>query len=1091
MISHVIDWCAQTRLLVFTGTVLLVLAGIWSIKNIPLDALPDISDVQVIVHIPWEGEPPSIIEDQVTYPIVSTLLAAPHVKAVRAQTMFGDSYIFVVFEDSTDLYWARSRVLEYIQQLQGTLPKNVSPMIGPDATGAGWVYEYALIDRTHQHSLADLRSLQDWYLRFQLETVPGVSEVASIGGFVCQYQVNVDPNKLRAYNIPLSIVIDRVRDSTNEVGGRVLEMGGAQYMIRGLGYLRSLQDLETVPVATKNGTPVLVRDLGDVTFGPDIRQGVAEWNGEGETVGGIIVMRYGMNALRVIDGVKKKIEEIKSTLPKGVEIVSGYDRSALIRASIATLQRDLLEEAIIVSFVTIAFLFHFRSALIPIIALPIAVIASFIPMYFLNVSSNIMSLGGLALAIGVLIDASIVMVENGYRHLSEHGVSENGQRTSKVSEKQRRQILICAAKQVGPAIFFSLLIILVSFLPVFLLEAQEGRMFRPLAWTKTLAVAFSSILAVTLVPVLMLIFIRGHLRPESANPFSRWSQAIYLPVLRLCLRYRKTTLLLNLLFLVLTFPLALRIGSQFMPPLYEGSFLYMPTALPGISITQASQLLQEQDRIINSFPEVDSVFGAVGRSDSPTDNAPLDMYDTTIMLKPREQWRPGMTYEKLIREMDEKLQFPGLTNTWTMPVQNRLDMELTGIKTPVGLKIQGPNVDGLQQAGTQLQRVLEGIPELRSVFAERVAEGFYVNVEVDRPEAARYGLTVADVQRAVSSGIGGENIAENVEGRQRYPINVRYNRDFRDDVEHLRQVVIATATGAQIPVAQVAKVYFSRGPAMIRDEEGLLTGYVYLDLATKDYGGFVSKADHFLREKLKLPPGYTYKWSGEYEFELRARERLKIILPVVFFVIFILLYMIFHSATEAAVLIFPAFYAMTGGLILQWWLGYNFSVAVWVGYIALFGIAVETGVVMVVYLHESLDKRLVTGVPLNHEDIEAATVEGAVQRLRPKLMTVTAVLASLIPILWESGIGSDVMKPIAAPIVGGMITSTIHVLILVPVFFALMKERAPGINGRKVGIERMWPPSRRALVCGAYSRGPSENAAFRSDRVVSCDKTLS
>jgi len=1042
MISRVIEWCARNRFLVFTGTILLVLAGIWSIKKIPLDALPDISDVQVIVHIPWEGEPPSIIEDQVTYPIVSTLLAAPHVKAVRAQTMFGDSYIFVVFEDGTDLYWARSRVLEYIQQLQGTLPKSVSPMIGPDATGAGWVFEYALIDRTHQHSLADLRSIQDWYLRYQLETVPGVAEVASIGGFVRQYQVNVDPNKLRAYNIPLSTVIDRVRDSTNEVGGRVLEMGGAQYMIRGLGYLRSLKDLETVPVSTKNGTPVLVSDLGDVTFGPDIRQGVAEWNGEGETVGGIIVMRYGLNALRVIDGVKKKLEEVKPTLPKGVEIVSGYDRSELIRASIATLQRDLLEEAIIVSFVTVAFLFHFRSALIPILALPIAVIASFIPMYFLNVSSNIMSLGGLALAIGVLIDASIVMVENGYRHLSEYGAPENGQRSIEVSEKRRRQILIGAAKQVGPAIFFSLLIILVSFLPVFLLEAQEGRMFRPLAWTKTLAVAFSSILAVTLVPVLMLIFIRGHLRSESRNPFSRWTQALYLPVLRACLRYRKTTLLLNLLFLVVTFPLALRIGSQFMPPLYEGSSLYMPTALPGISITQASQLLQEQDRIIKSFPEVETVFGAIGRSDSPTDNAPLDMYDTTVMLKPREQWRPGMTYEKLIREMDEKLQFPGLTNTWTMPVQNRLDMELTGIKTPVGLKIQGPNVDGIQQAGTQLQRVLGSIPELRSVFAERVAEGFYVNIEVDRPEAARYGLTVADVQRAVSSGIGGENIAENVEGRQRYPVNVRYSRDFRDDVEHLRQVVIATPTGAQIPVSQVAKVYFSRGPAMIRDEEGLLTGYVYMDLATKDYGGFVSKADRLLKDKLKLPPGYTYKWSGEYEFELRARERLKIILPVVFFVIFLLLYMIFHSATEAAVLIFPTLYAMTGGLILQWWLGYNFSVAVWVGYIALFGIAVETGVVMVVYLHESLDKRLASGVPLKHEDIEAATVEGAVQRLRPKLMTVTAVLASLIPILWESGIGSDVMKPIAAPIVGGMITSTVHVLILVPVFFALMKEHA-------------------------------------------------
>jgi len=1041
MISRVINWCAKNRFLVLIGTLLLVLAGIWSLGNVPLDALPDISDVQVIVHVPWEGEPPSIIEDQVTYPIVTTLLAAPHVKAVRAQTMFGDSYIFVVFEDGTDLYWARSRVLEYIQQLQGVLPKNVSPMIGPDATGAGWVYEYAITDPSHQHSLADLRSLQDWYLRYQLETVPGVAEVASIGGFVRQYQVNLDPNKLRAYNIPLSTVIEQVRNSTNEVGGRVLEMGGAQYMIRGLGYLRSIQDLETAPVATKNGTPVLVRDLGTVAFGPDIRQGVAEWNGQGETVGGIIVMRDGMNALRVIDGVKKKLAEIKPSLPPGVEIVSGYDRSGLIRASIQTLQRDLIEEAIIVSFVTIAFLFHFRSALIPILTLPIAVLGSFIPMYFLHVSSNIMSLGGLALAIGVLIDAAIVMVENGYRHLSEH-IAATGKSGDELTGRERQTILLGAAKQVGTAIFFSLLIILVSFLPVFLLEAQEGRMFRPLAWTKTLSVAFSSILAITLVPVLMVIFLRGHLRPESTNPFSRWTQALYLPVLRFCLRYRKTTLVLNLIFLVATLPLAWRIGSQFMPPLYEGSSLYMPTALPGISITQASALLQEQDRVIKSFPEVKSVFGAVGRSDSPTDNAPLDMYDTTIMLKPREEWRGGMTYERLIREMDEKLQFPGLTNTWTMPVQNRLDMELTGIKTPVGMKIQGPNVEGIQQAGVQLRQILGGIPELRSAFAERVAEGFYVNVEVNRPEAARYGLSVADVQRAVTSGIGGENVAENIEGRQRYPINVRYSRDFRDDVEQLRRVLVATPTGAQIPISELAKVYFSRGPAMIRDEDGLLTGYVYLDLATKDYGGFVTKAERLLRDNLRLPPGYTYKWSGEYEFELRAKERLKIIVPVVFFVIFLLLYMVFHSVTEAAVLIFPTFYAMTGGLLLQWLLGYNFSVAVWVGYIALFGIAVETGVVMVVYLHESLDKRLASGVPLKHEDIEAATIEGAVQRLRPKLMTVTAVLASLIPILWETGIGSDVMKPIAAPIVGGMITSTIHVLILVPVFFALMKERA-------------------------------------------------
>jgi Cu(I)/Ag(I) efflux system membrane protein CusA/SilA len=1038
VIARWIDWCAENRFLVFVATLLLVLAGIRSLRNIPLDALPDISDVQVIVHTSWAGQPPNLIEDQVTYPIVTKLLAAPHVKAVRAQTMFGDAYVFVVFEDGTDLYWARSRVLEYMQQIQGNLPANVQPVLGPDATGAGWVYEYVLVDRTHQRSLAELRSIQDWYLRYQLETVPGVAEVATIGGFVKQYQVNVDPNKLRAYDVPLATVLEKVRASTNEVGGRVLEMGGADYMIRGLGYLRSLSDLETVPVATKNGTPVRVRDLGTVSFGPDIREGAAEWQGEGETVAGIVVMRDGMNALNVINGVKKKLADIKSSLPPGLEVVSGYDRSGLIRASIETLQRDLLEEAIIVSVVIIIFLFHFRSALIPILTLPIAVVASFIPMYYLHVTSNIMSLGGLALAIGVLVDAAIVMVENGYRQLSEHQSSES----APISESERRKILLDSAKQVAPAIFFSLLIIVVSFLPVFLLEAQEGRMFRPLAWTKTLAVGFSSVLAITLVPVLMVLFIRGRLRPESRNPISRFTQALYLPVLRLCLRFRKTTLLLNLIFLAATLPLALKIGSQFMPPLFEGSALYMPTALPGISIDQASQLLQEQDGIIRSFPEVDTVFGAVGRSDSATDNAPLDMYDTTIMLKRREKWRPGMTYEKLVQEMDAKLQFPGLSNTWTMPVENRLDMELTGIKTPLGMKIQGPTLEGIQQAGVQIQQVLSTLPDVRSVFAERVSQGFYINIEVNREEASRYGLTVADVQQAVNSGIGGAMVTENIEGRERYPVNVRYNRDFRDNVDELRRVLIATPAGAQIPIEQVARISFSRGPSMVRDEDAALTGYVYVDLKSKDYGDFVNAADKAFKQQMHLPAGYTYKWVGEYEFELRAKERLKVILPVVFFIIFVLLYMVFHSVVESAVLIFPTLYALTGGLILQKLLGYNFSVAVWVGYIALFGIAVETGVVMVVYLHEALNRTLASGKPLRHEHIEQAIIEGAVHRLRPKLMTVCVVLASLVPILWERGIGSDVMKPIAAPLVGGMITSTIHVLILVPVFFALMKERA-------------------------------------------------
>jgi Cu(I)/Ag(I) efflux system membrane protein CusA/SilA len=1032
MIARTIEWCARNRFLVFLGVLLLLLGGIWSLQRVPLDALPDISDVQVIVHTAWPGQPPNVIEDQVTYPIVTTLLAAPHVKAVRAQTMFGDSYVYVVFQDGTDLYWARSRVLEYIQQLGGRLPAAARPMIGPDATGAGWVFEYVVVDKSNKRSLAELRSLQDWQIRYQLETVPGVAEIATIGGFVRQYQVRLDPNKLLAYGIPLTTVIERVRSSTNEVGGRVLEMSGARYMIRGMGYLRSLNDLESVSVAAKNGTPVLLRDLGSVSFGPDIREGVAEWQGEGEAVGGIVVMRYGENALNVINGIKRKVAEIAPSLPEGVEIHAGYDRSGLIEASIDTLKRDLILECVVVSIVTIVFLFHFRSALIPILTLPVALLASFIPMYFLRISSNIMSLGGFALAIGVLIDAAIVIVENGYRHVAEQ---------PQINESERRRILVAAAKQVGPALFFSLLIIVVSFLPVFLLEAQEGRMFRPLAWTKTLAVAFSSLLAISIVPALMVLFIRGKLKPENENPVSRFTQALYLPVIRFALRHRALTIAVNLIFLAATIPLALTLGSQFMPPLYEGSALYMPTSLPGIGITQATQLLHEQDRVIRSFPEVDSVFGAVGRSDSPTDNAPLDMYDTTIMLKPREKWRAGMTYERLIAEMDAKLQIPGLSNTWTMPVQNRLDMQLTGIKTPIGMKIQGRAVDGIQAVGARIEQILSRMPQVRSVFSERVSQGFYLNVEVNRLEAARYGMTVEDVQRAVASGIGGENIAENVEGRERYPINIRYERDFRDSPEDLKRVLVATPSGAQVPLGSVASISFSRGPAMIRDEDGQLTGYVFIDLKTHDYGGFVNEATDLLRREMSLPVGFTYQWSGEYEFQLRARERLKLIVPVVFFVIFMLLYLVFHSVTEALVLIFPTFYAISGGLLLQWLLGYNFSVAVWVGYIALFGIAVETGVVMVVYLHDALQRRLAGGA-VTHEDIEAAAIEGAVQRLRPKLMTVTAVLASLVPILWESGIGSDVMKPIAAPIVGGMITSTIHVLILVPVFFVMMKERA-------------------------------------------------
>jgi copper/silver efflux system protein len=1005
MIERIIDWCNANRFIVFIGVAGLIFAGIWSIDLIPLDALPDISDVQVIIHTPWMGQPPNVIEDQVTYPIVTTMLAAPHVKAVRAQTMFNDSYVFVVFEDGTDIYWARSRVLEYMQQLEGQLPSGVHPVIGPDATGAGWVYEYLLIDRSHNLNLADLRSLQDWHVRYELETVPGVAEVSTIGGFERQYQAKLDPKRLLALHVPLQTVIDRIRASNSEVGGRVLEMTGADYLIRGVGYIKSLADIEKIPVASNNGTPVLVRDLGVVSYGPNLREGVAEWNGEGEAVGGIVVMRYGQNALKVINGIKERLEEVRKTLPPGVEIVSGYDRAGLIQDSIDTLKRDLLEEAAIVSLVIIVFLFHFRSALIPILTLPLAVLATFIPMYYFQVSSNIMSLGGLALAIGVLVDASIVMVENGYRHLSERQAEAEKEGTT-VSDAERQTLLLYAAKQVGRPLFFSLIIIVVSFLPVFLLEAQEGRMFRPLADTKTLAITFSSILAITIVPVLMILLIRGRrLRPEEENPVSRF------------------------------------FGSQVMPPLYEGSALFMPTALPGISITSASDLLQKQDQIICTFPEVQSVFGTIGRSNSATDNAPLDMYDTTVMLKPRSQWPKGMTYESLTSEMDAKLHFPGLSNTWTMPVENRLDMELTGIKTPVGIKVQGPDLNEIQRIGSEIEELLTSVEGTRAVFAERVSQGFYVNVTVDRDAAARYDLTVSDVQLAISSGIGGEDIATTVQGRERYAINVRYLQDYRNDLEALKTVLIMTPSGAQIPLGEVATVELAPGPNMIRDEDGQLTGYVYMDLATSDYGTYVDHAKQVLKEKLRLPPGYSLKWSGEYEFQLRARKRLSYILPIVFAVIFILLYMLFHSFTEAIVLIVPTVYAMTGGLVLQYIMGFNFSVAAWIGYIALFGIAVETGVVMVIYLHEALDRRLATG-DVQLEDIEAATIEGAVQRLRPKLMTVAVVMLSLAPILWESGIGSDVMKPIAAPIVGGMITSTIHVLILVPVFFAIMKERA-------------------------------------------------
>jgi Cu(I)/Ag(I) efflux system membrane protein CusA/SilA len=1045
MISRIVDWCAGNRALVFMATAALTVWGVWAMTATPLDAVPDISDVQVIVSTEWAGRSPDIIEDQVTYPIVTALISAPRVRTVRGFTDFGISYVYVIFEDGTDIYWARSRVVEYLQGLRGRLPEGSNPTIGPDATGVGWVFQYALVDDTGQHDLAELRGVQDWFLRYNLASVDGVAEVASIGGFVKQYQVNLDPTRLAAYDKSVKDVVQAIRASNNEVEGRLLEFSGREYMVRGRGYLTSVDDIAAVSLgANARGTPVRVGDVADVRLGPDIRRGVAELDGKGEVVGGVVVMRFGENALRVIERVKARLEEIKSALPSGVRIVPTYDRSGLINESIATLRRALVEEAIVVSLVILVFLFHIRSALVPILALPIAVVASFIPMYHLDVTSNIMSLGGLALAIGVLVDASIVMVENAYRHVSEASGSVEAGADPAAAYAEQPRVIIGAAKQVARAIFFSLAIIIVSFVPVFLLEAQEGRMFRPLAFTKTSAMVFASVLSITLVPVLMTLFIRGRrLKREAVNPVSRVFAWLYEPVLRAALRFKWTALLLNFAVVPLTIPLLFVIGSEFMPPLYEGSMLYMPTSPPGMSITEATRLLQVQDRLLRQVPEVEQVFGTVGRGTTATDNSPMGMVNTTVLLKPRAEWRPGMTFQSLQAEMDQSLQFPGFPNVWTQPIRNRLDMLLTGIKTPVGIKVLGADLTVIEGLGREIERILRQVPGTRSVYAERVAQGYFTDIRIDRQAIARYGLTIEDVQDVIQSALGGENITQTIEGRERYPVNVRYAREFRESIPSLRRVLIKTPTGAAVPLGQLAEVSLTTGPAMIRDEDAQLAGYVYVDTATRDVGGYVDAARAAVARELRLPPGYTLQWTGQYEFQVRARERLQILIPLVFFIIFMLLYMTFRSASEATIVMLSVVYAMTGGVILQWLLDYNFSVAVWVGYIALYGVAVQTGVVMVVYLHEALDRRLrASAGALTAADVLQATIDGSVLRLRPKLMTVTVVMASLLPIMWSTGVGSDVMKPIAAPIIGGMITSTIHVLIITPVIFYIVKMRA-------------------------------------------------
>jgi Cu(I)/Ag(I) efflux system membrane protein CusA/SilA len=1053
MIERLIVWCAANRFLVLTGTVAVAVWGLWAMRRTPLDAVPDISDVQVIVSTEWPGRSPDLVEDQITYPIVTALLAAPRVRTVRGLSDFGISWVYVLFEDGTDIYWARSRVVEYLQGLRARLPEGAAAVIGPDATGVGWVFQYALVDESGRHTLAELRSLQDWFLRYALASVEGVAEVASIGGFVKQYQVVLDPNKLAAYGLSVREVIRAIRASNNEVEGRLLEFAGREYMVRARGYLASVADLERVSLgADRRGVPVRVRDVAEVRLGPELRRGAAELDGRGEVVGGIVIMRFGENALTVIDRVKARLREIEHALPPGVALVPTYDRSTLIRDSIATLRRALLEEAFVVSLVIVVFLFHVRSALVPILTLPLAVVASFIPMVSLGVTSNIMSLGGLALAIGVLVDAAIVMVENAYRHVSEAGVTEPA---------IQRGLVVRAATQVGRAIFFSLVIIIVSFVPVFLLEAQEGRMFRPLAFSKTFAMVAASLLAVTLVPVLMTLFVRGRLRPEARNPVARACIRLYEPILRLALRWKSTTLVANfavvpltVVFLYLPSPsTGQRLGSEFMPPLYEGTLLYMPTAPPGLSITEATRLLQVQDRILRQFPEVERVFGSVGRATTPTDNSPMGMVNTVVTLKPKAAWRPGMTFERLQAEMDAALQIPGFPNVWTQPIRNRLDMLLTGIKTPVGIKILGADLGVIERLGAAIEAILGQVPGTRSVYAERVSQGYFADIRIDREAIARYGLTVEDVQEVVQAALGGAVITYTVERRERYPVNVRYAQDFRSDVPALERVLVNTPFGAQVPLGQLAEIALVPGPAMIRDEDGQLASYVYVDPATRDIGGYVAAAKRAIAERLRLPPGYTLQWTGQYEFQVRARERLRVLVPLVLFLIFMLLYLTFRSAAEAAIVMLSVVYAMTGGVVLQWLLGYNFSVAVWVGYIALYGVAVQTGVVMVLYLHEALDRRLAerqqlapTGEDgasgLTERDLEEATVAGSVLRLRPKLMTVSVVMASLVPIMWSTGVGSDLMKPIAAPIVGGMVTSTIHVLIVTPVIFLLMKRRA-------------------------------------------------
>jgi len=1036
MLNSLIDWSARNRFLVLLATLFIVIAGIWSVLKTPLDAIPDLSDVQVILYTEFPGQAPQVVEDQVTYPLSTALLSVPKSKVVRGFSFFGASFVYVIFEDGTDIYWARSRVLEYVNSVSGKLPKGVTPTLGPDATGVGWVYQYALLAK--DKTLAELRTFQDWYLRYQLAKAPGVAEVASIGGFVQQYQVTVDPAKLKVYGIPLMRVAEVIRNSNRDVGGRTLEMAETEYMVRGRGYLRGREDIENLLLKAQNGTPVRIADIGRVELVADERRGLAELNGEGEVVSGIAMARYGQNALEVIHNLKAKVAEISAGLPEGVSIETVYDRSELIHRAIDTLKRTLAEESLIVALVCIVFLLHLRSALVAILMLPVAILAAFIGMRALGINANIMSLGGIAIAVGAMIDAAIVMIENAHKHLERLQAGDS-----------RSEAIIAACKEVGPALFFSLLIITVSFLPVFTLEAQEGRLFAPLAWTKTLSMAAAALLSVTLVPVLMLLFIRGRIRPEAENPVNRFLIRIYRPIIAGVMNWKKATIAVAAVVLAISVIPASRLGSEFMPTLNEGTLFYMPTTLPGLSVTKAAELLQTQNKIIKSFPEVASVFGKAGRAQTATDPAPMEMFETVINLKPESEWRPGLTTDKLIAELDKALQFPGVANSWTMPIKARTDMLSTGIRTPIGIKIFGSDLVEMERLAKEIETVVKAVPGTSSAFAERITGGFYLDIVPDRRALARYGLTVGEVMDVVAAALGGEMVTTTVEGRERFGVTVRYPRDLRSDPQAIaREVLVPVpaemgAPATMIPLGQLAEVKITTGAPAIRTENALLSAYIYVDIRDRDIGSYVAEARKAVNDKVKFTPGTYATWSGQFEYMERATEKLKVVVPLTLLIIFVLLYLNFRRITETLIVMLSVPFALVGGIWLMWLLGYNLSVAAAIGFIALAGVAAETGVIMLIYLDHAWtaiqSKCASEGRRPQAADLYAAIMEGAVERVRPKMMTVTAIMAGLLPILWGTGTGSEVMSRIAAPMVGGMISSAVLTLAVIPAIYGLLK----------------------------------------------------